>query len=152
MSRSPVLFSGAVEAELAFPAPAVWKALTSVEGIRGWKPSETIELDFRVGGAIVATYLVDGRVCTERWEFTEIVPNERFALHWAGWSESHIVFALAPDGEHTRLSITQSANGRSGRGMPAARRMGVDAREHRVVPGDRIHHDDWERRSAIHEH
>jgi uncharacterized protein YndB with AHSA1/START domain len=92
---------------------AVWKALTTVEGLKSWLVDEA-RLEPRDGGRVVWAYhgddddMIEGRGMIHKWR-----PTSHFEISWdrqgpfpsAG---THMVFKLARDGDETRLSLVQS--------------------------------------------
>jgi uncharacterized protein YndB with AHSA1/START domain len=94
----------AVRFERVYPHPVerVWRSVTVPEEMAVWFPS-TVEVDLREGGDMRFTFdehqvePMDGKV-------VELDPPKVFAFLWG---EDLLRLELAPEGEGTRLTLTQ---------------------------------------------
>ncbi|MBW1880802.1 MAG: SRPBCC domain-containing protein [Deltaproteobacteria bacterium] len=97
---------------IAVAPRAVWRALTTVEGLTTWLADDA-RIDARVGGRIVLTSEDDeGNPLEECGIIHEIRPIRRLEIAWdasgPGKSAgSRLEFQVARDGEETRLSLVQ---------------------------------------------
>lgn len=95
---------------------AVWRAITTVEGLTSWLADEA-RVDAREGGRIVLTSEGDdGEPMEERGIFHEIRPIRRIEVAWdvnspAPTKGTRIEFQIARDGEETRLSVVHRGGG-----------------------------------------
>jgi uncharacterized protein YndB with AHSA1/START domain len=99
-----------VERTLNAPVPRVWQALTDVEQMRQWyfdlkefKPEPGFEFEFVVEH--------EGNSYHHLCRVTEVVPQKRIAYTWRYKGEpgdSLVTIELSPEGEKTRLKLTQS--------------------------------------------
>jgi uncharacterized protein YndB with AHSA1/START domain len=95
----------AVRFERVYPHPVarVWRSITVPEELASWFPS-TVEVDLREGGAMRFTFdphlaePMEGRV-------VELDPPKVFAFLWG---KDLLRLELAPEGEGTRLTLTQT--------------------------------------------
>jgi uncharacterized protein YndB with AHSA1/START domain len=95
----------AVRFERVYPHPVerVWRSITVPEELASWFPS-TVEVDLREGGAMRFTFdphlaePMEGRV-------VELDPPRVFAFLWG---KDLLRLELAPEGEGTRLTLTQT--------------------------------------------
>jgi len=95
----------AVRFERVYPHPVerVWRSITVPEELATWFPS-TIEGDLREGGALRFSFPdeivepMDGRV-------VELDPPKVFAFLWG---KDLLRLELAPEGDGTRLTLTQT--------------------------------------------
>ena len=134
------------ERRLAHPRAAVWRMVTDPAELRHWFPGE-VEVDLRVGGAMQFTdFALAGEV-------VELDEPRRFAFTWGA---DLLSFDLAPDGEHTRLTMLHVLNQE---GEPAAAKtlagwhVCLDAMERRLAgEPDAGQHDgvspEWKQRYA----
>ena len=94
-----------VRFERVYPHPVerVWRSITVPEEMASWFPS-TVEVDLREGGAMRFTFdphlaePMDGRV-------VELDPPRVFAFLWG---KDLLRLELAPEGDGTRLTLTQT--------------------------------------------
>jgi uncharacterized protein YndB with AHSA1/START domain len=93
--------------EIPAPPSAVWRQLSTPEGLRRWLSPE-LEIDLRVGGA----YRMPGGDGTTRISGTvlEIVPEGRLVLSWleedSGWVHpGRLVITLAATASGTRVGL-----------------------------------------------
>ena len=98
--------------ELAHPREAVWRALTTADGLGTWFGNESASIDLRPGGAAQMAwtdrYQVNMRV--ERVEEPSV-----FAFTWQikGLPEddprrTYVEFSLEPAGDGTRLTVIET--------------------------------------------
>lgn len=95
---------------------AVWRALTTVDGLQSWL-ADTARVDAREGGRIVLTSEGDdGEPVEERGLIHEIRPTRK--LEWAWDSSSpaptagtRVLWQLAMDGEETRVILVHRGGG-----------------------------------------
>jgi uncharacterized protein YndB with AHSA1/START domain len=122
------------ERRLAHPQGAVWRTVTDPAELKHWFPCE-VEADLRVGGpmrfAFSPHHAVDGEVL-------ELDEPHRFAFRWG---VDVLRFELAPDGEHTRLTMLhvlheegEDAAARTAAGWHVC----LDAMERRLAGGDGV--------------
>jgi uncharacterized protein YndB with AHSA1/START domain len=101
------------------PAPAdeVWKALTTPETIKRYMFGAEVEADWRVGGRVRFHGEYGGKAYEDKGEIRSFEPEKRLAYtHWSSLSGApdkpenyHLVtYELAPEGEATRVTLTQS--------------------------------------------
>ena len=86
------------ERRLAHPPQAVWRMITEPAELRHWFPS-AVELELRVGGPMRFTFSPDHVM---EGEVLELDEPSVFAFRWG---EDLMRIELAPDGEHTRLTL-----------------------------------------------
>ena len=95
---------------------AVWRALTTPEGLTAWWVDEA-RIDSRPGGRVVLTSEGDdGEPVEERGILHEMRPIRRVEIAWdssspAPTAGTRIQFQIAKDGDETRLSVVQSGGG-----------------------------------------
>lgn len=95
---------------IAAPTRAVWRALTTEEGVKSWWVDEA-RIDARDGGRIVFTSEDDeGEPLEERGMFHELRPTRRIEIRWdkvgsSPTAGSTLVFSLARSGSETRLAL-----------------------------------------------
>jgi len=106
----------AVRLQRRYPHPIekVWRAVTTPEHLGQWFPS-SVEVDLRVGGAMRFTFGLgdgaegDGPAMTG--EVVELDPPRLLAFTWG---DAGLRFALAPDGDGTILTLTQTFDDTAG--------------------------------------
>ncbi len=92
---------------------AVWKALTTAEGLKSWLVDDA-RVEPRDGGRVVWAYhgdeddMIEGRGMIHKWR-----PTSHFEIAWDRQGEfpsrgTRMLFKLARDGDETRLSLVQS--------------------------------------------
>ena len=92
---------------------AVWRALTTEEGITSWWVDKA-RVDARSGGRIVLTSEGDdGTPVEERGMFHEVRPTRKIEIAWdanspAATKGSRIEFQVARDGDETRVHVVHS--------------------------------------------
>lgn len=92
---------------------AVWRALTTEEGITGWWVDKA-RVDARPGGRIVLTSEgEDGTPLEERGMFHEVRPTRKIEIAWdsnspAATKGTRIEFQVARDGDETRVHVVHS--------------------------------------------
>lgn len=83
------------------PPSAVYRALTTLEGLAGWWTTDT-QGDCNVGGTIRFRFGDRGRI---EMKVIELVPNRRALWQVAGgpeaWSGTKVSFDLSQDGDYT---------------------------------------------------
>lgn len=98
---------------IAAPARTVWQRLTTSEGMAAWWADEA-RVDARVGGRVVLVSEDDeGNPQEERGIFHELVPTRKVEIMWDTGSKSRtrgsrVQFAVARDGDETRVSVVHS--------------------------------------------
>lgn len=105
-----------IEREVVIPAPVdrVWRVLTTAEHIRSWYAFGGAEVELRPGGALRFRW-------DERGEFHARVehfePMSRFSFRLAAHPDERpgkkgkstlVEFTLSPEGEGTRLTVTET--------------------------------------------
>jgi uncharacterized protein YndB with AHSA1/START domain len=97
--------------ELAHPPAAVWAAITTAEGLAAWFGQEAA-IDLRPGGAAQLTWTGGPSVGlrVERVEEPTV-----FGFTWPVYNlpdddprRTYVEFTLEPDGDGTRLTVTES--------------------------------------------
>lgn len=82
---------------------AVYRALTTLDGLAGWWTSDTTG-DPNVGGTILFRFGDRGRI---EMKVVELVPNRRVLWQVTGgpqdWIGSKVSFDLSQDGDHTAI-------------------------------------------------
>lgn len=86
------------ERRIAHPQDAVWRMVTEPGELRHWFPCE-VELELRVGGPMRFVFSPDFAF---DGEVLELDAPRTFAFLWG---EDVLRFELAPDGDHTRLTL-----------------------------------------------
>ena len=92
---------------------AVWRALTTPEGLTGWLADE-VRIEQRSGGRIVLQSVGDdGQMVEERGIIHTWRPTSHLEISWdrLGRPEtagSHVTFQVARDGAEVRLSLVHS--------------------------------------------
>ena len=102
------------EVTVAAPPHVVWDALTDPAELATWFGADA-EVDLRVGGAIRFRW-PDGS--ERRGLVIDVDPPRRLAFRWrelragaaglAAADATVVAFALAPDGDGTRVTVTES--------------------------------------------
>lgn len=98
---------------IAAPVERVWEVLTRPEHLRAWFAFGGAEADVRPGGAVVFRWEEHGEFHAR---FETVEPGRRLAYRWSllpgqppGPGNSTLVeFTLTPDGEGTRLQVTET--------------------------------------------
>jgi len=89
---------------------AVWRQLTTAEGLQAWWADEA-RVDANSGGRVVLeSEGDDGEMCEERGIFLEHRPTRRLEIKWdssspAPTAGSRVRFQVARDGEETRVAV-----------------------------------------------
>jgi uncharacterized protein YndB with AHSA1/START domain len=92
---------------------AVWKQLTTPEGVTAWWTDEA-RLDAQTGGRVVLrSQDGEGEPLEERGIFLEYRPTSKLEIKWdsggtAPTAGSRLAFQLARDGDETRVSIVHT--------------------------------------------
>lgn len=95
---------------------AVWRMLTTEEGVKSWWV-DGARIDARPGGRIVLNSEDDdGNPVEERGIFHEIRPTRKIEIAWDSTSPAQtkgtrIEFQVARDGDETRVSVVHSGAG-----------------------------------------
>jgi uncharacterized protein YndB with AHSA1/START domain len=95
---------------------AVWRALTTPEGITSWWVDEA-RVDAREGGRVVLiSEGDDGEPLQEVGIFHELRPTRKIEIAWdksspAPTKGTRLEFQIARDGDDTRLSLVHSGGG-----------------------------------------
>ena len=95
---------------------AVWRALTTAEGLMGWWADEA-RVDSRAGGrVVVVTEGDDGEPVEEVGTFHKLRPVRTIEIHWDSSSPAptkgtRILFQVARDKDETRVVMTHSGGG-----------------------------------------
>jgi uncharacterized protein YndB with AHSA1/START domain len=101
------------ETRIAASPRRVWDVVTRAEHIGCWFGDAGAELDLRPGGLLRLHYTEYG---TYLGRVEEVVPMERFSFRWARPQDTEpaagnstlVEFRLYPDGDGTRLVVTES--------------------------------------------
>ena len=94
---------------------AVWKALTTPEGLTGWL-SDDARIEPRSGGRVVLSSVGDdGEPVEERGIIHTWRPTSHLEISWdrigrAETAGSHVSFQVARDGDEVRLSLVHSGD------------------------------------------
>jgi uncharacterized protein YndB with AHSA1/START domain len=106
-----------IERETLIDAPVerVWSVLTEAEHLSGWFAEQGAEIDLRPGGLLTMRW---NEMPTTRARVEVVEPPHRFAYRWtaefaaadepAEGNSTLVEFTLAPDGDGTRLRVTES--------------------------------------------
>lgn len=92
---------------------AVWRQLTTAEGVRSWWADDA-RMEAQTGGRIVLTSEDgEGTPLEERGIFLEHRPTRKLEIKWDGGGTaptagSRVSFQLARDGDETRVSVIHS--------------------------------------------
>jgi uncharacterized protein YndB with AHSA1/START domain len=110
IAREDGRFDIVFERRLKKPVEKVWAALTIPERVADWFTE--VEIDLRLGGLYRIhfrdmDYVVDGQI-------TELDPLQRFTHTWPDvedprYADAYVRYELWPDGDGTRLRLTQTA-------------------------------------------
>ena len=102
---------------IAVAPRAVWRALTTEEGLTSWLV-DAARVDGRQGGRVVLTSEGDdGEPVEERGIFHEFRPTRKIEIAWDNTSPSatrgtRVLFQIARDGpDETRVSLVHSGGG-----------------------------------------
>ncbi len=101
---------------IAAPTRAVWRALTTSEGLTSWWVDEA-RVDAREGGRIVlVSEGDDGEPVQEVGIFHELRPTRKIEIAWDKSSPAitkgtRLEFQIARDGDETRVSLVHSGAG-----------------------------------------
>jgi len=101
------------QVNIAAAPRAVWRALTTAEGLMSWWVDEA-RVEARPGGRVVLTSEGDdGEPLEERGIFHELRPTRRIEIAWDSNSPaptrgSRVQFSIARDGDETRVSLVHS--------------------------------------------
>lgn len=101
-----------IETVIAADAAAVWKALTGKSATV--MPGTRVETDWIVGHPIVFSGEWNGRPFEDHGEIKSVAGGKEVSFtHWSGTTPQpenyHVVrYALAPHGEKTKVTLTQS--------------------------------------------
>lgn len=101
------------ETRIAAPPRRVWDVVTRAEHLGRWFGDAGAELDLRPGGVLKLHFAEHG---TYLGQVEEVVPIERFSFRWARPQDTEpahgnstlVEFRLHPDGDGTRLVVTES--------------------------------------------
>lgn len=92
---------------------AVWRALTTPEGLTAWWADEA-RVDARTGGRVVLKHAEGGgEQVEERGIFLDFSPTRKLEIAWdasrdASPRASRVQFQVARDGDETRVSVVLS--------------------------------------------
>jgi len=102
MTESTLVF----ERRFAAPPDRVWRALTEPDEVRAWLAKT--ELELRPGGSIVLTF--ENSPSVMRGTVTEVVEGRvlEYTWHEGRDTESVVRFAIEPDGDGSRLTLTHT--------------------------------------------
>ncbi|NCG20375.1 MAG: hypothetical protein GWP91_15305 [Rhodobacterales bacterium] len=101
---------------IASPIRAVWRALTTAEGLKSWWADEA-RVDPREGGRVVVeTEDDDGNPLEEIGMFLTFRPTRKVEIAWdtrspAPSKGTRLSFLVAKDGPETRVSLIHSGHG-----------------------------------------
>jgi uncharacterized protein YndB with AHSA1/START domain len=91
-----------LERRLPDPPEVVWQALTQREQLRAWFPSD-VSGEWRVGAPLRFEFPPEVTDMTLTGEVLEVDPPRRLAFTWG---EETLRFELSPDGDGTKLVLT----------------------------------------------
>jgi uncharacterized protein YndB with AHSA1/START domain len=98
---------------IAAPPERVYELLTTAEGWDAWF-TRGAEVEARPGGRILFRWVdwgPEGVTATDGGPVLEAVPGRRFVFQWKpGDSQTTVAFHLAPLGECTRLTVTETGH------------------------------------------
>ena len=106
-------------AEINAPASKVWDALTKPEQIKQYMFGTQVTTDWQVGSPITYKGEWKGKSYEDKGKVLEIEPRKRLvSTFWSALAglpdtpENYktIRYELAPEGDHTKLTITQDNN------------------------------------------
>lgn len=91
---------------------AVWKTLTSKEGMKAYMMGADVETDWKVGSPITMKGEFNGKPYKDQGEVRSFEPKQQFSYtHRSssddGGSERLVTFSMKPDGDGTEVTITQ---------------------------------------------
>ena len=113
MTQPTAQVSRTVEA----PADEVWEAITTPEKVRTFFMGAKVESDFKVGSPIRFKGEFKGQAYEDKGEILEVEPGKKLSFsHYSPMSGApdepesyHVVtYELTPEGEQTRVTLTQS--------------------------------------------
>src|SRR4051794_21944490 len=99
------------------PSKDVWAALTDPAKLRKFMFGAEVKSDWKIGGAITFTGEMNGKKYADKGEIRDFEPERKLSYtHWSSTSGTedrpenyHVVtYQLAPHGDQTDVSITQS--------------------------------------------
>jgi uncharacterized protein YndB with AHSA1/START domain len=112
-------FNATVSMEIDAPATKVWDGITNPDMIARYMMGARVDTDWRVGHPITWSGEIDGKRYQDKGEILVVEPLKRLSMtHWSPLSDAddvpenyHVVtYELAPVGDGTRLTLTQSNN------------------------------------------
>lgn len=101
---------------IAAPIRAVWRALTTAEGLEAWLADQA-RVEARKGGRLVlGTEDEEGKMVEERGMFHELRPTRIIEIAWDTTSPgpdrgTRLQFQVARDGDETRVLLQHSGSG-----------------------------------------
>ena len=96
------------ELTIAAPRERVWRALTTVEGLIGWFPDRSAEIDLRPGGALRLEWKTGE---SDAGVIDEVVPPSRLVFRWwqvAGELRTRVEITLDEVEGGTHLTLVES--------------------------------------------
>ena len=139
-SIHPDRATAAITVDLDASPDAVWRALTTGDGLAWWM-GEGSRIDPRVGGEVDVADVVGGR--PRRGQVTEVVPRRLLSFDWwpadRSGPASTVAVRIEATEDGTRVSVTESIaiGGRSADGAGAGA-LASSRRRSVVAPGFRI--------------
>ncbi|MDO7854657.1 SRPBCC family protein [Hymenobacter convexus] len=91
------------------PIEKVWQALTDTDQLRHWYFPQVRKFEPVVGAHVA--FAEDGSPYGKEWVVTDVVPGRKLAHTWAYKNypgSSEVTFALAAQGDKTRLTLTHT--------------------------------------------
>jgi len=116
MSKTPI---AKATATINAPASKVWDALTKPEQIKQYMFGTQVTTDWQVGSPITYKGEWKGKPYEDKGKVLEIEPRKRLvSTFWSALAglpdtpENYktVRYELAPEGDHTKLTITQDNN------------------------------------------
>ncbi|MCO4744138.1 MAG: SRPBCC domain-containing protein [Proteobacteria bacterium] len=101
---------------IAAPARAVWRALTTEEGLTSWWVDEARLVAEKGGRVVLKSEGDDGEMIEEVGMFHELRPTRKIEIKWDSTSPAptkgtRVQFTVARDGDETRVAIVHSGPG-----------------------------------------
>lgn len=101
---------------IAAPSRAVWRALTTEEGLTSWWVDEARVVAETGGRIVLRSEGDDGEMVEEVGMFHELRPTRKIEIAWDARSPAptkgtRVQFTVARDGDETRVSVTHSGGG-----------------------------------------
>lgn len=101
---------------IAAPTRAVWRALTTEDGLTSWWVDEARVVAEKGGRIVLKSEGDDGEMVEEVGMFHELRPTRKVEIAWdsnspAPTKGTRIQFTVARDGDETRVAVVHSGGG-----------------------------------------